>query len=45
MTFNVILYFMKKLCLNNVDILKKFIKDKALNRKFVAEKDHFEILR
>ena len=45
MTFEVILHLMKKLCLHNVDILKKFLKDKALNKKYVAEKYDFEILR
>ena len=36
---------MKKLRLHYVDILKKFLKDQALNKKYVAEKDDFEILR
>ena len=38
-------HFMKNLCLQNVDILEKLKKDSALNKKKVAEKDHFEILR
>ena len=36
---------MKKLCLHNVDILEKFKKDWALNKKYIAEKKYFEILR
>ena len=36
---------MKKLCVHNVDILEKFLKDQALNKKYIAEKDDFEILR
>ena len=34
---------MKNLRLNSVDILEKFIKDKALNKKYIAQKDNFEI--
>jgi hypothetical protein len=29
----------------NVDILKRFLKDQALSKKYIAEKDDFEILR
>ena len=43
MTFEVILYFMKKMCLYNVDILEKFLSDSALNKIYIAEKDNFEI--
>ena len=31
--------------LRNVDILGKFLKDWALNQKYIKEKDDFEILR
>ena len=31
--------------LHAIDILKKFLKDLAVNKKFIAEKDDFEILR
>ena len=41
MTFKVILNLMKNLRLHNVDILKKFIKDKELNKKYISEKDEF----
>ena len=34
----VILHFMKKLCLHNVDILEKLLKDWALNKKNIAER-------
>ena len=30
---------MKNLCLHNVEILDKFLKDQALNKKYIAEKD------
>ena len=33
----------KKLRLHNVDILEKFLKDLALNKKYIAEKVDFEI--
>ena len=36
---------MKKLCLYDVDILEKFFKDYALNKKYIEEKDDFENLR
>ena len=45
MIFEVVLDFIKKNCLHNVDILEKFIKDQALNKKYVAEKDYLKILR
>ena len=45
MTFEVVLNFMKHLCLHNVEILEKFIKDQALSKKYIAEKDDLEILR
>ena len=45
MTFDVMLYFMKNLCLHNLDILKTYLKDYSLNQKYIAEKDVFEILR
>ena len=35
---------MKNLYLQNVDILEKILKDWALNKKYIAEKDDFEIL-
>ena len=35
---------MKDLRLHNVDILEKFLKDYALNEKYIAEKYDFEIL-
>ena len=35
----------EKWCLHNFDILEKCLKDWALNKKYIAEKDHFEILR
>ena len=41
MTFEVIL----NLHLHNVDILEKFLKDRALNKKYIAEKYFFGILR
>ena len=43
MTFQVILQFIQKLCLHNVYILEKFYKDWALNKKYIVEKDDFEI--
>ena len=43
MTFEVILHFMKNVCLYNVDVLEKFLKDQALNKKYIAKKDDFEI--
>ena len=45
MTFEIILYFMKIFCLHNVDFLEKNLKYWALNKKYIAEKDDFEILR
>ena len=33
------------MCLYNVDILEKFKKDFALNKKYIVEKNDFEILR
>ena len=45
MTFQVILHFIKNVCLYNVDILEKFKKDQALNIKYIVEKDNFKILR
>ena len=36
---------MKNLGPHNVDILEKFLKDQALNKKYIEEKDYFEILR
>ena len=45
MTFKVILYFMKNLFFHNVDILEEFLQDWALNKKYLKEKDDFEILR
>ena len=44
MTFNVILHFIKNLCLH-VDILEKFKIDWALNKKCIVEKDDLKILR
>ena len=44
MTFEVILNFFFKLSLHNVDILKKFQKDWALNKKYIGEKDDFKII-
>ena len=35
---------MENLYLQNVDILEKILKDWALNKKYIAEKDDFEIL-
>ena len=40
-TFEVILNLIKKLRLHNVDILEKSLKDQALNKKYIAEKDDF----
>ena len=31
----------KTIWLYNVDIIKKFVKDQALNKKYIAEKDDF----
>ena len=45
MTFKVILNFIKILCLFNVDILDKFQKDWALNKKKIAKEYHCEFLR
>ena len=45
MTFEVILNFMKKLCLHNFDIHEKFLKDSELNQKNIAEKDDFVNLK
>ena len=36
--------YKKNSCLHNVDILEKCIKDQALNKKYIAEKDDLEIL-
>ena len=36
---------MKNLRIHNVDILEKFLKDQALNKKYIVEKYDFEILR
>ena len=36
---------MKNLLLHNVDILEKILKDQTLNKKYIAEKDNFDILR
>ena len=36
---------MKNLCPHNVDILEKFLKDRALNKKNIVKKDDFKILR
>ena len=41
MTFEVILHLMKNLRVHNVDILEKFLKDNALNKRYNAEKDDF----
>ena len=35
---------MNNLPLNNVDIIKKFLKDQALHKKYIAEKEDCEIL-
>ena len=35
----------KKLRLNNVDSFEKFLKDQSLNKKNIAEKYDFKILR
>ena len=45
MTFEVTLHLMENLCHQNVEILEEFLKDCALNKKYIAEKDDFEILR
>ena len=37
--------FNEKFCLQNVDILEKFLTDYALDKKYIAEKDDLEILR
>ena len=42
--YEVILHFIKKIRLHNVDILKKFQKDWELNKKYIGETDDFEIL-
>ena len=36
---------MKNLRLHNADILEELLKDQALNKKYIAEKDDSEILR
>ena len=36
---------MKNLRFHNVDILEKFLKYQALNKKYITEKEDFEILR
>ena len=43
MTFEVILHLIKKLRIDNVNTLEKFLKDQALNKKYSAEKDDFRI--
>ena len=45
MNFEVILHIMKNVRLHNVDILEKFLKFWALNKKYIAEKDDLKILR
>ena len=45
MTMDDILHLLKNLCLHNVDILGKFLKDQTLNKKYIAEKDDIENLR
>ena len=40
--FNVVIRLEVK---NNVDIFFQFLKNWALNKKYIAEKDDFEILR
>ena len=45
MTFEVILNMIKICVLKNFNILEKFLKDWALNKNYIAEKDDFEILR
>ena len=45
MTFKVILHFIKTLCLHNVDNLEMFLIDWALNKKYIIEKNNFEISR
>ena len=41
MTFEVIIHLMKYLRLHNVDILEKLLKDKALDKKYIAANDFF----
>ena len=43
MNFEVIIHVIKNLSLHNVDILEKLLKDQALNKKYIAEKDDFEM--
>ena len=45
MTSVVILHFVKNVCLHNVVILEKFLKNQALKKKIIEDKDDFEILR
>ena len=45
MTFETILHFMKNMCLYNVNILEKVLKDWASNKKYIAENDDFRILK
>ena len=40
-----ILYFVKKICRHNVDILEKTLKDWTLNKNYIAEKNYFDIFR
>ena len=42
MTFEIIIHLMKNLRLHNVDILEKFLEDKSLNKKYIAEKGDFK---
>ena len=39
------LHFIKNLCPHDVDILKKYLKDWALNKKYITENDDLEIFR
>jgi hypothetical protein len=41
MTFKVILHLNKTLCLDNVDILEKILKDCVLNKEYIEEKYDF----
>ena len=38
-------FYNKKLFLQNVGILENFLQEWALNKKYIAENDDFEILR
>ena len=42
MTYKVILNFIKKFSLHNIDIFEKFKKDWVLNKKFIAKKISFK---